>query len=52
MSDSDMNKAAINNQLTDPGFPDGKIEFEDNEKSGEFLGLTSSQRKRLKRDTE
>ena len=25
------NKAAINNQLTDPGFPDGKIEFEDDD---------------------
>ena len=25
------NKAAINNQLTDPGFPDGKIEFKDND---------------------
>ncbi len=25
------NKAAINNQLTDPGFPDGKIELEDDD---------------------
>jgi len=25
------NKAAINNQVTDPGFPDGKIEFEDDD---------------------
>ncbi len=25
------NEAAINNQLTDPGFPDGKIEFEDDD---------------------
>ena len=25
------NKTAINNQVTDPGFPDGKIEFEDND---------------------